>query len=352
MKLFLKDQHISKFLAFGILLVSSAFVWAKPPLLTNRELLNPPPKVIRTCCAFGTDLSIARIPFIKMTDIISLEDVGSHYYLGHKDEINGIIYTRKGGFIDLGHLRDYADYTAYLYTVIRLYAANKSNVVLELGHEGGHKKLIINNPHEIDSMVLFELAGKIAYDLSLWHEIATWFGCSYVPLIPERYSSFSPEDLYSNLLGVKLGIQSLKSDLEYNEAMKMVLSETLVKLEAVKTIEETYLAMEQVENIWWTREKPLPSSKVLLTRYLDSGSSLKPWLLPDETNSYTPHILDIPDPSLTRLYQLNIKINRKFPWMTPDSQNPDRTIDQNDFEWFVDHIRNNQKKITPKRTES
>lgn len=343
MKPFLYVRGIILFLTYGILLMSSASVLAKPPRLTLRELSNPPSKVIRTCCAFGAELSIARIPFMKMTDIISLQDVGSHYYFGDKNEINGIIYTRKGGFIDLGHLRDYADYTAYLYNVIRLYAANKSDVVLELGHEGGLKELTINNPHEIDSLVLFELAGKIAYDLSLWHEIATWFGSSYVPLIPERYSSFSPEDLYSNLLGVKLGIQALKSDLEYNEAMKMALSETLNDLEAVSTLEETYQAMEQVENIWWSREKPLPSRKVLIKRYLDSESSLEPWLLPGDKKRYSPHILDKPDPAFTELYRLNIKINRKFPPMFPDSQHHCRTIDQNDFKWFINRIRDDQE---------
>jgi hypothetical protein len=352
MKPFQNVGGIIKFLIFGILCLNSASIWAKPPLLTLREISNPPSKVIRTCCAFGAELSIARIPFMRMTDIISLQDVGSHYYFGSKNEINGIIYTRKGGFIDLGHLRDYADYTAYLYNVIKLYAGNKSNVVLNLGYEGGTKTLIINNPHEMDSLMLFELAGKIAYDLSLWHEIATWFGSSWVPLIPERYSSFSPEDLYSNLLGVKLGIQALKSDLEYNEAMEMALYETLADLDAVTTIEETYQAMEQVENIWWSREKPLPSRKVLLTRYLDSGSSLEPWLLPGDKNSYAPYILDKPDPALTGLYQLNIKLNRKFPSVTSESGTHCRTIDQNDFGWFINHIRNSQENITSRQTGS
>ncbi|MDP3432015.1 MAG: DUF4056 domain-containing protein [Bacteroidota bacterium] len=45
---------------------------------------------------------------------------------------------------------------------------------------------------------LVNLAGKIAYDLSVWHEIATWFGASTIPFVPERYSSFSVEDVYSN----------------------------------------------------------------------------------------------------------------------------------------------------------
>jgi hypothetical protein len=202
---------------------------------------------------------------------------------------------------------------------------------------------LLKKLHGLDDSQLYELAGKIAYDLSVWHEIATWYGASYLPLIPERYSSFSPEDLYSNLLGVILGIQALKSDLEYDEAMTILLAQTLDSMEVVTSIEDTYSAMEKVENIWWTRERALPSSKVLLVRYMDSGSSLLPWLVPNE-NYHLLYQLDKPDPGLQDLYELSIKANWKFPFMEHDSEQADKTITQNDFSWIISRIEDDQRK--------
>ena len=44
----------------------------------------------------------------------------------------------------------------------------------------------------------------LAWQLSVWHEIATWYGWSHVSAFPEIASAFSPEDFYSNLLGIWL----------------------------------------------------------------------------------------------------------------------------------------------------
>jgi Protein of unknown function (DUF4056) len=43
-----------------------------------------------------------------------------------------------------------------------------------------------------------------------WHEIAIWYGWANVPMFSERPSAFSPEDMYSNLLGIRIvGLLSL-----------------------------------------------------------------------------------------------------------------------------------------------
>lgn len=316
---------------------------ARAPFLTAKELSHPPSNVIRTCCAFGMDLSIALVPFAKKTDITSINDMGTHHYMGDKNEGNGIIYTHRGGFIDLGHLRDYADWTAYLYSLIHRGAENGEDVILDLGSEGGAKTLHIKDPQDLSSSDQYELAGKIAYDLSVWHEIATWYGASYIPMVPERYSSFSPEDLYSNLLGVKLGILALKSDLDYNEAMTQILATTLDSLEVVRSMEETYAAMQQVENIWWTREKPLPSRKILLRRYLDLESSLVPWLLPIDKENQTACKLDNPFSMCSDQYELKIELTRRVSFMSSDEEQFDRIVTQNDFEELIDSIEEDQR---------
>jgi hypothetical protein len=331
-------QSVLKMLVAGgfILLILPSF--AKAPFLTTKDLSSPPPRIIRTCCSFGVDLSYAVIPFAKRTDITSIDELGNHHYMGNKDENNGIIYTRRGGFIDTGHLRDCADWTAFLYQLIQSKQGNQPQSLTTLGAEGGAKTLMLEIPMEIDSSVAYQVAGKIAYELSLWHEIATWFGVSYIPMVPERYSSFSPEDLYSNLLGVELGIRALKSELEYDDAMTQVIANMLDSLEAVSMPEETYWAMENVQNIWWTKEKSLPSKKILLERYVDSECYLTPWLLPNETNKLSPLKLNKPENYLSELYTLKIKVNRKFPLdeILPTREN--RIITQKDFVEFMSYI--------------
>ncbi len=258
--------QITKALMVIVFMSSTLPVFAKAPLLTARELSFPPPKIIRTCCSFGADIRISGIPFVKKTDITSIDEIGAHHYLGNIEENNGNIYTKRGGFLDLGHLRDCADWTAYLYQLILASKENKELEIIHLGNEGGSKILELKIPEDLEDWETIELAGKIAYDLSLWHEIATWYGTSYVPLVPERYSSFSPEDLYSNLLGVHLGMAAIKSDLEYNEAMTVLLSEMLDSLDAVTSQEETYDAMVLVDDIWYTSQKRLPNKKLLVKR--------------------------------------------------------------------------------------
>jgi len=285
---------------------------AKEPKLSAKQLTSPPSKIIRTCCSFGSEVGMTGIPFLKYTNITCVKDIGPHQYLGDKEEANGNIYTQRGGFIDLGHVRDCADWTAFLSCYILSEQKEGNNITLDLGREGGMKKLSINLPENFTKNNVYELAGKIAYDLSLWHEIATWFGVSYVPFVPERYSSFSPEDLYSNLLGIRLGIQALNSDLPYEEAMTLLIDKTLKNLKSVQTLNATYKAMDQVESIWWTRKKRLPSKKILIKRYFDSEASLMPWLVPNLGNEYEPHRLDKLDFYLTDLYELQIKLNYKL----------------------------------------
>ena len=85
------------------------------------------------------------------------------------------------GFIDMAHLRDQSDWTAYLYTQI-LEHKKKGSLSIVLGREGGEKTLNVSIPSNLNNQDLINLAGKIAYDLSVWHEIATWFGASSIPV--------------------------------------------------------------------------------------------------------------------------------------------------------------------------
>jgi hypothetical protein len=336
-------RTIKNLLLFSILNILVLNLQAKAPEFPANKPDTKPHRIIRTCCAFGTDMQMVAIPGIKLTEITGLEKIGSHHYLGDASEENGIIYTRRGGFIDMGHLRDQADWMAYIYYQLEKNKPNGSFSML-IGHEGGEKNLDVLIPSTLTNTDLVLLSGKIAYDLSVWHEIATWFGASTIPFVPERYSSFSIEDAYSNLLGVTIGIQALQSELPYEEAVTNIIAETLKSLDAVSNEAETYLAMEAVRNIWWTNEKRLPSSKVLLERQVHVYPCLQPWLVPgwaksnQESSELTVPQYASSGESLSSFYQLEFRLNYKFPFrkMFPDRK--DRTITQNDFDRLLAEV--------------
>lgn len=307
-----------KILIIGIL-CGVAFASSALGLDTTSFNKGTPHRIIRTCCAFGNEVGLAVIPFIKMSDIISKENIGTHQYLGGKSEGNGIMYTYKGGFIDLGHLRDQSDWTAYLHSLI-LNNRGNPNTEIMLGKEGGLKTLVLQIPSDISSENAVLLAGRIAYDLSVWHEIATWYGASTVPFVPERYSSFSVEDDYSNQLGVVIGIQALLSNQPYNEAVTSILKNKLDTLEVVQTIEESYQAMDMVNGKWWSQEYKFPSKNFLLKHQIASYDTTYPLLIPELSKvDKSPLPVEIPmntinNIPLTNFYSLIFKLNGKIPY--------------------------------------
>ncbi|MFT5887047.1 MAG: hypothetical protein ACI9IP_003520 [Arcticibacterium sp.] len=317
--------------------------FASPLSLKASTSKNPPPRIIRTCCSFGSDVRVTGIPFLKVSDISSISSLGKHVYLGNTEENNGIIYTEKGGFIDIGHLRDQADWTAYLHQQIQTAHGEKFDI--KLGREGGQKTLQINANNLTSFKDKILLAGKIAYDLSVWHEIATFYGASYVPMVPEKYSAFSMEDAYSNLLGVEIGIAALESPLPFEEAVTFLLKEKLHELGAVNTMDDTFNAMEIVRDVWWTRAAKLPSKNILLQREFDIEGCLEPWLVNDlEHVRETDHVIcppknTIDGASLQDYYVLSIQLNMKFPVRKLLSKEVKRVITQKDFNLLIQEAK-------------
>lgn len=345
--LFKINQMKSKILLFLplLLLFLALPIGGRSLILSKKPKSDPPPRIIRTCCAFGSDLKISGIPFKKITEVTSLSEIGSHVYLGGKKEGNGIIYTERGGFIDLGHLRDIADWTSYLYHEI---LANKgTNREIVLGREGGKKTLNLWIPADITRDQAAHLAGRIAYDLSVWHEIGTWFGTSFIPFVPERYSAFSPEDQYSNLTGAVLGVEALTSEQPFELAMTGLVNDMLVDLKAVDTREKTLKAMEDIQGDWWTRDKKLPSKKILIKRYINSDSTLTPWVVGLDSGVVVQPV-SIPafrDDHIASMYEINFRLNHKFPVDKIFPERTDRCISQNDFPAMMAYIEKQTDKL-------
>ncbi len=325
-------------------------VRSMPLALPEHKLAAAPPRIIRTCCAFGVNMKMTGLPFVRYNDITGMERIGPHTYLGSKEEGNGILYTRNGGFVDIGHVRDQADWTAFLYSLIKKYQSEGSRgFTHKLGYEGGPKLLQVSLPQSLKDEDLMVLAGRIAYDLSVWHEIGTWNGTSLIPMLPERYSAFSIEDGYSNMLGILLGIQALKSDLPFEEAMNQVLQESLTRLGALPTLEESRRAMLSVEGDWWSNRIRLPSGKVVKKRQFGIYPCIEPVLLPQYVvGPNGPLVLSLPDlPSQAdpnQFYSIYIQLNNKFP-VKEIFGDTVRIITQRDFPALIDYAaRESEKK--------
>lgn len=335
------NRFVFYLLFFGVLFCNT--LPARCMLPGHVDIYAHPPRTIRVCCLFGSQVGITGLPFIKLTAVTSPEKIGRHYFMGKYSENNGLIYTRRGGFIDMGHLRDMADWTAWIYALIQK-EQSIGCIKRYLGYEGGVKILEISVPPGISDEDMLLLAGRIAYDISVWHEIATWFGVSSVPLVPEQFSSFSVEDTYSNLLGVLLGMEAIRSKQSYEEAMTDLIREKLVELEAVRSETETLDALESVRDVWWTRNAHLPSNKVAIVRQTKVYETIYPLLVPGESPlAENPFRLVPPAATndgspLTSLYSLKISLNYKFPIKNLFPGKNEKIITQDDFTTLIDEI--------------
>jgi len=258
---------------------------------------------LRPCCAFGTHLKASLgpvpVPLFSMGNIRSVDELGPHKYdsgafsiqgsskkNAFHGENNGLVYTCRGGFIDTAHVRDYADWTVFWAATIARLSVTGGTV--ELPPEGGTRRVTIRPlPASIVERYglrrsAIALAQWLAFQLSVWHEIATAYGFASVEFYPEYVSAFSPEDLYSNLLGIKIAggmlmqTGSVATDSLYDQNMDRWLQATLQYLEPVPVGAGTE-AMYLVDGVWWNSKARLPDFHLVARRNLEAGLAITPW---------------------------------------------------------------------------
>ncbi len=273
---------------------------------SNSDSLKPPAG-LRPCCAFGDNLQAKflgiHIPFFRIDNMLDKDHLGDHLYndgsqsvLGQlfdwSKEKDGLVYTKRGGFIDIAHVRDTADYTFYLFKQLPTYLGSGKSLILppelrqrELYFPKNTELLPINSQ--------LELAALTAFQLAQWHEIAQWFGYESEFGISETVSAFSPEDLYSNMLGAIIAMQVLRENPqmdknEFSQHFKQQLTTHLIKFGIVdkKTAAQKIKALD---GIWWDSHKRLPDKWLVLRRSYDLALTLTPnWV----TRGTTLHLTD------------------------------------------------------------
>ena len=335
---------------------------------------------LRPCCAFGSNLKpqVAGIPVLgyKIANIISSDEMGPHTYdsgyvhvprggasqYSINRENNGLVYTCRGGFIDTAHVRDYIDWSLYVSSQVAAGLLSGARHEFTLPDEGGKRRIIVN---QIDPELIRRIGARrlslwlaewITWKMSVWHEISTWYGFATVPGFTEEGSAFSPEDLYSNALGVRLLPAIIyrhaeRSELDYNSSVDQWLRQIVEFLQPVPK-DVGFEASEAVDKLWWDSDAGTPSKQQVLRRSMDFEGEIEPWLVPA---SRMPAALrencgDAPDPQVLnapegysgvdfgQLITLEIEVNDDIASRHPFTETG-RTITQSDFPRLVEAVR-------------
>lgn len=281
------------------------------PLRPSEDAIDPtgipvldPPTHVRPCCQLGMDQRVklggAEVPGYSRGNVISVDETGHHAYdggmvplsaddRGASVEKNGLLYTCRGGFVDTSHVRDYADWTFYV--GLRVARSLPEGTTIEVPGDGAKRRVVVRPvPAELVAergrfAVAAALAQWIVHRIALWHEIASWYGVESVKGFSEKGSAFSPEDLYSNILGMKIGAALVDGSLprtrqEYDIAVDAWIPAVLRRLGALPR-DDGRAAMRSVDGLWWDSRKFLPDPAMVTRRHLEIGPRQAPWRLED-----------------------------------------------------------------------
>jgi hypothetical protein len=107
-----------------------------------------------------------------------------------------------------------------------------------------------------------------------------------VRTFPETASAFSPEDLYSNVLGVNIAVgiahrRYANSEDVFNRSADAWIRLVAHHLGAVPKDVATE-AMYSIDQHWWDSSRRLPDKELTLRRHLDADETIEPWLIPPD----------------------------------------------------------------------
>ena len=196
------------------------------------------------------------LPFPGVTSLFHAADaanLGPHRYtdrtlLGDEGE-RGIIYTERAGFIDVVHIRLAADWTWYVHTQLQDARRRPGVTSIAFTYEKSRVNVTVPQDPAHDAAV----AAHAACALMTWHEVATWYGYSMVPLVSEKRSSFTYDDTVSHLLGAQAAYSVITAGTTwetYDDAMKAELDRVIAAAEP-RTPQGTRNACADARGGWW-----------------------------------------------------------------------------------------------------
>jgi len=246
------------------------------------------------------------------------DNLGKHAYYFNPLEKNCIVYTCKAGHIDITHVRWNADHTRYFTKKIRqtlmkkkkgfsfMIAMEISSHTVKFTYPENWNDLSTNEKEKIATDISKEVGPYLAFNATLWHEILTWFGVHFAGIEPEFNSSFSWEDIYSNLLGTELAVKALENtDLDYDTAMTLALYQELEEL-GVQPKKTALEAAEKMEGKWFKRTIPVTTMRKNLDTGADDGF-VTPVLVPGICDDAEPQSRPVPTTKILSKYGFSMK---------------------------------------------
>lgn len=285
------------------------------------EQLTDPQKKDRKCfCQFGYGMYLFNAPLFPITGLVEPDGYGTHSYSqpGLKEH-NGTMYTCKGGFIDMSHLRAGLDWTVFL--TFKIVTEGKD---FEVSDSGADMQLKFKNLKDLNLKDVASIAQKIAYERLVWHEIASWHYHPPNHTFNEKQSAFTPEDIYSDYLGTLIGknialrILNGYETKPFEEIATEEIQSTLFAYMPLSKKEGTMKAydivdlnkqnklpeLEQNKDVWWDSKVAFSDQRYIFKRYTEIGPKLSPWLVPNDNSigcpaKQKPTVLSIPEKAHT-----------------------------------------------------
>jgi hypothetical protein len=234
--------------------------------------------------------------------------IGTHSYGFGGSESGGIIYTCRGGDIDIDHVRGVGDLTRYLTERTReaLLADRKEFSCRLVGERSVHTFTFTypvdwktrSDREKVAREVSLGAGSCMAWNAYIWHEIMTWFGTHFAGFEPEFNSAFSWEDVYSDLIGTRAAVAAMRdTQHSYDEAVTIAIRRELDML-GVRSADVARAASSSVRGKWYTGNL-VPDMKM---RNFDIGLDgyVTPVLIPNVPGCGS-EPLKLPAPSLAIL---------------------------------------------------
>lgn len=247
-------------------------------------------------------------------------NLGKHSYGFTLNESNGMVYTCKGGFIDIAHVREAADRTAYLRKItyknviqgkknFSFHVIEPSKYWVMLSYPKNWDDYSFEEKEAIAEEVSISFGQYLAHTSLIWHEILTWYGFATAGIFPDTISAFSWEDPYSDILGIHLAAQALRDPRQqYDEAMTELLFQKLQELEVQPAI-VAQKAAKKIKGQWYTGGFYFLVD--MKRRNLDVGMddyNITPWLVPGICPDTKPLSLPLPGMKLICEYGFNFEV--------------------------------------------
>lgn len=284
-------------------------------------------------------------------------ELGNHYYnSGIYNEKVGMLYTCKAGFIDVGHMRESADRTRYVYLLAKKNLTKQKGTFKFKLVDPAIYRVTVKYPYDWENIkddhiiedVSLHLAQYIGHRSTIWHEIITWFHFKTAGIFSENISSFSWEDPYSDLLGTYVAAEALRDKrYKYDKAVAIAIDERIRVLDPQpwKTAER---AKKMITGKWFEGEFYffVKMQKRNFDVGIDDGF-VTPWLVPGICENSGSLLLAAPEFGRFQRYGLKINVEilpmefekgQILKIVSPDKKK--KTIKpEQDFETIINEIK-------------